>query len=96
MMSKRSAAEIVYEVLCAPGAGAVNKKKIAYSSRVSDKQASRYISMLCASQFLERTPNGVYRVTPKGEAARTELQSALNVLRDILPEEDREREEVLV
>ncbi len=90
MMNKRSSAEIVYEVLSAPRGGAVNKKTIAYSSRVSDKQASRYISLLCANQFLERTPQGVYRVTPKGEEARVQLQSALTVLHDLVPEEERD------
>ncbi|MBI4313162.1 MAG: hypothetical protein HY681_15505 [Chloroflexi bacterium] len=90
MMSKRSSAEIVYEVLCAPRGRAVNKKTIAYSSRVSDRQASRYISLLCAGRLLERTPEGVYRVTPAGEAARVQLENALVVLRDLVPEQGKQ------
>ncbi len=81
---RRSAIEILYEMLSVTRKGGVNKTAIMYLSNLSYDQLLRYLSFLSAHGLLEKDDaSGHYRITARGIDTLDQVSGVLTLLRDL-------------
>ena len=80
--TRRSAIEIVHEVLFACSNGGINKAAIMYRCGLSYVQLRRYLARLCDQGLLQAGDTGHYQITPKG---RETLKQASTVIGTLTP-----------
>ena len=84
--TRRSAVEIIHEILSLCNNGGLNKTAIMYRSNLSYDQLRRYLSALCSDDLLYKNENGFFQVTSTGEKALKRMSNAINTLRDLKSE----------
>ena len=84
--ARRSAVEIVHEILSLCNNGGLNKTAIMYRSNLSYDQLRRYLSALCSDDLLCRNEDGFFQVTSTGEKALKRMSNAIKTLRDLKSE----------
>ncbi len=80
MGARRSALEIIFEMLTACGDGGINKTAIMYRCSMSYDQLTRYLTRLCEQGLLGVDVNGLYWTTPRGQET---LQQATRVIQTL-------------
>ena len=83
MGARRSAVEIVHEILSLCNHGGLTKTAIMYRSNLSYDQLRRYLSALCSDELLFKKDDGFFQVTPAREKALKRMSSAIRALRDL-------------
>ena len=83
MDNRRSAVEIVHEILSVCGNGGINKTAIMYRSSLSYDQLRRYLSMLCDDGLLARNDLGLFHITDMGQKTLGRMSGAIKALRDL-------------
>ena len=77
---RRSALEIIFEMLTACGDGGINKTAIMYRCSMSYDQLTRYLTRLCDQGLLRVDAKGHYRTTTRGQET---LQQASTVIQTL-------------
>ena len=108
MSRRRSAIDIVHDVLNLCDNGGVKKTSIMYRGNLSYDQLRRYLAVLTAQDLIARNGQGHYQLTAHGQRTLKRVSSVIKVLKDLRTEltdaEDvpvvqnghREREKVAV
>ena len=80
---RRSAVEIVFEVLKSCRDGGVNKTSIMYLSSLNHEQLQRYLSRLAARGLIKTDDSGLFYLTLQGEEAFEQVLAVITILRDL-------------
>ena len=80
---RRSAIEIVHEILSVCDNGGVNKTAIMYRSNLSYDQLRRYLSLLSGQHLIERNEAGRFETTPSGEETMKQVSTVLGTLQEL-------------
>jgi len=78
---RRSAIEIVHEILSVCDNGGCNKTAIMYRSNLSYEQLRRYLSLLSTQQLIDRNDVGHFQVTPRGRKTMRQMATVMRSLR---------------
>lgn len=89
---RRSAIEILFEIISLCGNGGVNKTSIMYRSNLSYEQLCRYLVFLKRQGLLLGDEEGIFRATAKGHEILRQIEGVLVLLRGLAPDEDGEFE----
>ena len=86
---RRSAIEILFEMLSVCSNGGVNKTAIMYLSNLSYDQLLRYLNFMCSNSLvIHNATTGHYHITPKGQDTLEQVEGVINLLRDLQLEEE--------
>lgn len=80
---RRSAVEIVHEILSLCNDGGLNKTAIMYRSNLSYDQLRRYLGALCDDSLLFKDMNGFFQVTATGSKVQRSMSSVMKAIRDL-------------
>ena len=83
MGNRRSAVEIVHEILSVCDNGGINKTAIMYRSSLSYDQLRRYLSALCDDGLVARNEQGLFQITDMGHKTLRRMSGAIKALRDL-------------
>lgn len=83
MNGRRSSAEIVYDILRVCDNGGVNKTAIMYRSNLSYTLLKKYVSSLSSQELIERTMEGRFRITSKGQETLSQMGILMGTLRGL-------------
>ena len=78
--SRRSAFEIVHDILSVCDNGGINKTAIMYRSNLSYDQLCRYLALLSEQQLLYKTESGQFRNTTAGHKTLRQVSSVIRTL----------------
>ena len=78
---RRSAVEIVHEILALCNDGGLNKTAIMYRSNLSYDQLKKYLGALCEDDMLFKNDVGYYETTANGRKVFKSMNSAVKALR---------------
>ena len=78
---RRSAVEIVHEILALCNDGGLNKTAIMYRSNLSYDQLKKYLGALCEDDLLVKNDVGYYETTANGNKVFKRMSSAVKALR---------------
>ena len=81
--SRRSAPEIVAEILGMCLNDAIGKTAIMYRCNLSFEQLQRYLAFLQAQCLLEKNEAGLFCITPRGQDVLLQVQELVGLLRDL-------------
>ncbi len=81
--SRRSAVEIVYDILSACDNGGINKTAVMYRCNLSYDQLRRYLIMLCGEGLIVETGDRLFQVTPTGQKTLERMSDPVKTLRDL-------------
>ncbi len=81
--SRRSAAEIVSEILALCDNGGIGKTAIMYRCNLSYEQLSRYLSILSTQGLIARDHRGRFQLTPQGNAVHGQLTEVVRILHEL-------------
>lgn len=79
---RRSAIEIIYEMLMVCRAGA-NKTAVMYRSNLSHDQLVRYLGFLETQGLIHRNDQGRYLLTQQGDETLKQIEAVIRVLGDL-------------
>ena len=77
---RRSAVEIVQEILTVCDNGGVNKTAIMYKSNLSYDQLCRYLALLSEQDLIRKNDEGRFQITPSGQNTLRQMSSVLRAL----------------
>jgi len=77
---RRSAVEIVQDILSVCDNGGVNKTAIMYKSNLSYDQLRRYLVLLSEQDLIRKNDEGRFQITPSGKKTLRQMSSVLNAL----------------
>ena len=80
---RRSAAEIIHEILTLCSKGGIKKTAIMYKSNLSYDQLRRYLTALCEDDFISKNDAGTFETTPDGQKALKRMAGAVKTLKDL-------------
>lgn len=80
---RRSAIEIIFEMLSVCQEGEANKTAVMYRSNLSHSQLNRYLAFLEHQQLISRGARGRYQLTDKGETTLNQISEVLEILSDL-------------
>jgi len=80
---RRSAAEIVLEILTLCQIGNIGKTAIMYRCNLSYEQLSRYLANLSAQGLIVKDPSGRYQLTSEGHTVFAQLTEAVRILQEL-------------
>ena len=80
MNGRRSAVDIVNDILSVCDNGGVNKTAVMYRSNLSYDQLRRYLSMLSDQRLIQRNDLGHFQITDSGKKT---LRKVRNVVRAV-------------
>ena len=80
---RRSAAEIIHEILTLCNNGGINKTAIMYKSNLSYDQLRRYLSALCDDEYLSKNGAGNFETTPGGRKTLKRMANAIKTLKEL-------------
>jgi len=83
MGRRRSAVEIVHDILSLCNDGGLNKTAIMYRSNLSYDQLRKYLGSLCEDGLLFRNDDGFFQVTANGAKVFKSMSSAVKALREL-------------
>ena len=81
--NRRSAIEIVSEILSVCRNGTVNKTAIMYRSNLSFEQLQRYLAFLHDQRLLHRQESGQYAITSRGHEILSQINEVMDLLRGL-------------
>ena len=81
--ARRSAVEIIFDILSVCGAGGANKTAIMYRSNLSHDQLVRYLGYLHDQGVLEVNANGRFHLGEKGSEMLEQVSQVIELLRDL-------------
>ena len=79
---RRSAIEIVYEILRVCSNGSINKTAIMYQSNLNHDQLQRYLQRLSEQSLIDTDNVGHYCLTRQGEQAYQQVAHVIGILRE--------------
>lgn len=85
MGRRRSAVEIIQEILSLCNDGGLNKTAIMYRSNLTCDQLRKYLSALCDDGFLCKNVDGYFQITSNGAKVLKSMTSAVKTPRDLKP-----------
>jgi len=80
---RRSAAEIVLEILALCNIGSIGKTAIMYRCNLSYEQLSHYLSNLSDQNVIVKDHSGHYQLTSEGQTVFAQLTTAVRILREL-------------
>ena len=83
MGRRRSAVEIIHEILSLCNDGGLNKTAIMYRSNLSYDQLLKYLGALCEDDQLFKNTNGAFQITTDGIKALKSMANAVKTLRNL-------------
>ena len=83
MGRRRSAVEIVHDILSLCNNGGLNKTAIMYRSNLSYDQLRRYLGSLCDDGLLLKNADGFFQITPSGAKVQKSMGNAVKTIRDL-------------
>lgn len=83
---RRSAIEIIYDMLSVCRTGEANKTAVMYRSNLSHSQLMRYLVFLNDQGLVEKDRSGKYHLTSKGDQLLDQISEVLDVLSDLQDE----------
>ena len=81
MGQRRSAIEIVRDILSLCNGGEVNKTTIMYRSNLSYQQLGKYLSLLSGQGLIDRNETGRFHITKHGQKTLRQASSLIKTLR---------------
>ena len=79
--ARRSAVEVVYDILSVCDNGGINKTAVMYRCNLSYDQLRRYLSLLCGGSLIVETGERLFQITPAGQKTLERMSGAVNTLR---------------
>ena len=86
VVGRRTAVEIVYEILSVCDNGGTNKTAIMYRSSLSYDQLRRYLSLLTTKELIRRIDGGRFQITPTGRRTLKRASTATRAIREMKKE----------
>ena len=86
---RRSAIEIVREILSACNSGGARKTAIMYGSNLSYDQLCRYLALLSSRGLIEEEDHGHFRLTTRGQRTLRQVASVVRTLGEVTQEPER-------
>ena len=83
MGRRRSAVEIIQEILSLCNDGGLNKTAIMYRSNLSYDQLRKYLSALCDDGFLCKNVDGYFQITSNGTKVLKGMTNTVKTLRNL-------------
>lgn len=77
---RRSAIDIVREILAVCDSGEVNKTAIMYRSNLSYQQLGRYLGLLSGQGLIAKTDCGRFQITHQGQKTLRQASSLIKTL----------------
>ena len=81
--ARRSAVEVVYDILSTCDNGGINKTAVMYRCNLSYDQLRRYLSVLCDERLVLENGERLFEITPAGQKALRRMSVAVKTLRDL-------------
>ena len=81
--ARRSAAEIIHEILTLCAKGGINKTAIMYKSNLSYDQLRRYLTALCDDDYISKNDSGAFETTATGRKALKGMAGAVKTLKEL-------------
>ncbi|MDP6548702.1 MAG: winged helix-turn-helix domain-containing protein [Dehalococcoidia bacterium] len=81
--ARRSAVEVVYDILSVCDNGGINKTAVMYHCNLSYDQLRRYLSLLCEEGLIVETGERLLQTTPAGQKTLERMSGAVKTLRDL-------------
>lgn len=83
LSQRRSAIEIVYEILKVCDNGRNNKTAIMYQSNLNHDQVKRYLQRLSKQYLIHSDALGYYHLTGYGKQAYEQVMQVMGILREL-------------
>ena len=77
---RRSAMEIVHDILSVCDDGGAKKTAIMYQSSLSYEQLKRYLGLLSDQDLIQRVEDGHYQMTPTGRKTLRQMSGVIKAL----------------
>lgn len=77
---RRSAMEIVHDILSVCDNGGAKKTAIMYQSSLSYEQLKRYLDLLSNQDLIHRKEDGHFQMTPIGQKTLRQMSSVMKAL----------------
>jgi predicted transcriptional regulator len=81
--ARRSAVEVVYDILSVCDDGGSNRAVVMYRCDLSFDQVRQYLSLLCGESLIGENGGGLFQLTPAGHKKLTRMSDAVKTLREL-------------
>jgi predicted transcriptional regulator len=88
MSARRSAIDIVHDILKVCNKGSINKTAIMYQSNLSYDQLKRYLTILSEQRMIGRNDSGNFEITDRGQKTLAKVSRVLESTRALQRELD--------